>query len=148
MGSPRDQTRDPCIGRQFLYHWATREAHVSVACIAVPTPWLPWLTMAGGLKLGKVRSPLQWMRLYFNTWQECQCFRLWAHFCSIWGKGEKWQGFILGLSWYCSSSLHPGVYIPVTVTFSPLLWLMGGPLHLLFPLLGILLPCILAFLSK
>ena len=25
---PRDQTQVSCIGRQVLYHWATREAHI------------------------------------------------------------------------------------------------------------------------
>ena len=25
---PRDRTWDPCSGRQILYHWATREAHL------------------------------------------------------------------------------------------------------------------------
>ena len=63
-------------------------------------------------------------------------------------KGESDKSLFLGPPDTALPSLHPGLCIPAPVTFRPLLWLMGGPWHLLVPLLGILLPCILAFLSK
>ena len=34
FSQPRDQKHISCIGRQMLYHWSTREAHVYVAAAA------------------------------------------------------------------------------------------------------------------
>ena len=38
---PRDQTCISCIGRQVLYHWATREAHLPLLVTVLMAPWYP-----------------------------------------------------------------------------------------------------------
>ena len=38
---PRDRTCISCIGRQVLYHWATREAHLPLLVTVLMAPWYP-----------------------------------------------------------------------------------------------------------
>ena len=38
---PRDRTWVSCIGRQILYHWATREANACIKCL-INTCWKRW----------------------------------------------------------------------------------------------------------